>query len=360
MGREGVRSAWRDVPASVRARRSTLRSGSPVVATTGVRGGFSPGPAVRADLADGRTVFVKAAGTALNPHAPALHRREGVVLGAAPPIGAGTATARGRRRRGLGRPRHRVDRWADAGRDRPRRRRRASSTCSGGWPRPRTASTSLASRRSPSPIAASAVTGSASSPSRCRASTRGVGDTSTGSPNWTHRRPRRRQAPTSCTSTPAPTTCCSLRRARRTTSSSTGRAPARGAPWIDLVGLLPALHLDGGPPPAAVFDTHPLGRAADRAAVDAYLAAITGYLTRQALLPAATGTPDRARVPSGPGRDRADVAGRPPGRPVGVERPLSRRPAGRPPRQGPPDAGGGAPDAGRGRPAPVWRSCRGR
>ena len=36
---------------------------------------------------------------------------------------------------------------------------------------------------------------------------------------------------------------------------------ARGAPWIDLVGLLPALHLDGGPPPAGVFAGHPLGGA---------------------------------------------------------------------------------------------------
>ena len=32
---------------------------------------------------------------------------------------------------------------------------------------------------------------------------------------------------------------------------------ALGAPWIDLVGLLPALHLDGGPPPAEVFAAHP-------------------------------------------------------------------------------------------------------
>lgn len=64
-----------------------------------------------------------------------------------------------------------------------------------------------------------------------------------------------------------------------------------GADWIDLLGLLPALHLDGGPPPAEVFDHHPLGRAADPAAVDAVLASITGYFVRQSFLPPPPGIP---------------------------------------------------------------------
>ncbi len=58
-----------------------------------------------------------------------------------------------------------------------------------------------------------------------------------------------------------------------------------GAPWVDLVGLLPGLHLDGGPPPHVVFDSRPLGRSADPIAVDAYLSALAGYFTRQSLLP---------------------------------------------------------------------------
>ena len=87
---------------------------------------------------------------------------------------------------------------------------------------------------------------------------------------------------------------------------------ARGAPWIDLVGLLPALHLDGGPPPADLFAAHPLGRRADPAAVDAYLAAIAGYLTRQSLLPPPPGLPTVRAVPGCPGCDRAALAGRAP------------------------------------------------
>ena len=80
------------------ARSSTPMLGSPVVATSGVRGGFSPGPAVRADLADGRTVFVKAAGTALNPHSPLCIAARGSCSACSRPR-AGASAARGRRRR---------------------------------------------------------------------------------------------------------------------------------------------------------------------------------------------------------------------------------------------------------------------
>ena len=57
MGRQGVRSDWRDVPATVR-RDVDAVLGSPIVATRGVQGGFSPGPAVRADLPRTKKVVV--------------------------------------------------------------------------------------------------------------------------------------------------------------------------------------------------------------------------------------------------------------------------------------------------------------
>ena len=59
--------------------------GSPVVATYAVQGGFSPGPAVRAELADGRRVFVKVSGSALNALSPGILRREAEVLEVLPP-----------------------------------------------------------------------------------------------------------------------------------------------------------------------------------------------------------------------------------------------------------------------------------
>lgn len=60
---------------------------------------------------------------------------------------------------------------------------------------------------------------------------------------------------------------------------------SRGAPWIDLLGLLPDLHLGGGPDPHQVFTAHPVGAAAPAAEVNCYLASLAGYFTRQSLQP---------------------------------------------------------------------------
>ena len=60
---------------------------------------------------------------------------------------------------------------------------------------------------------------------------------------------------------------------------------AAGAPWVDLVGLLPALEMMGGPSPSEVFDHHPVGKAADAAAVDCFLALLTGYFVGQSHKP---------------------------------------------------------------------------
>ena len=84
MGRQGVRATWDQVPAAVRDRVESL-IGARVLTATNVGGGFSPGPAARCDLSDGRAVFVKAAGLDLNPISPGMHRREGAVLSGMPP-----------------------------------------------------------------------------------------------------------------------------------------------------------------------------------------------------------------------------------------------------------------------------------
>jgi aminoglycoside phosphotransferase (APT) family kinase protein len=64
-----------------------------------------------------------------------------------------------------------------------------------------------------------------------------------------------------------------------------------GAPWVDLVSLLPALQLDGGPPPAEVLPTTSLGRHADPDAVDIFVVSLAGYFTHMSLLPAPPGLP---------------------------------------------------------------------
>lgn len=51
-----------------------------------------------------------------------------------------------------------------------------------------------------------------------------------------------------------------------------------GAPWVDLLGFLPSVAMQGGPEPWTIFDRSPVGREAEGARVDAVLAALTGYL----------------------------------------------------------------------------------
>lgn len=80
----GVRLDWNDVPARVRA-AVEQRLGSAVQAAESQPGGFSPGVAARVRLADGRRVFLKAAGPQPNPGLPAIHRQEGRVVAALPP-----------------------------------------------------------------------------------------------------------------------------------------------------------------------------------------------------------------------------------------------------------------------------------
>ena len=64
-----------------------------------------------------------------------------------------------------------------------------------------------------------------------------------------------------------------------------------GAPWVDLVFLLPSVAMQGGPAPEVLFDDHPsaLGTRAD--AVDAVLAALVGYFHVRGLLPSPPGLP---------------------------------------------------------------------
>lgn len=64
-----------------------------------------------------------------------------------------------------------------------------------------------------------------------------------------------------------------------------------GAPWMDIVGFIPSMRMQGGPPPGEVFARHPAARDADPDAVNAALAALAGYFTRQSLQPPPPGIP---------------------------------------------------------------------
>jgi len=75
----GVRLAYERIPERVRA-WVEHQLGSPITSADTQSGGMSPGCAARLRTADGRTAFVKAVGTDLNPQTPGLFRHEIRVL----------------------------------------------------------------------------------------------------------------------------------------------------------------------------------------------------------------------------------------------------------------------------------------
>jgi hypothetical protein len=84
----GVRVAWEDLPAPVRAAIEEI-CGSAVVEARTQPGGFSPGVAARVVCADQSRHFVKAVSADANPRSPRIHRQEAAVLAALDPFIAG-------------------------------------------------------------------------------------------------------------------------------------------------------------------------------------------------------------------------------------------------------------------------------
>ena len=262
--------------------------GSRIVATTPMIGGFSPGPAVRATLADGRVVFVKAAGLALNPLTPGMHRREGEILRLLPPsvpapaligvVDDGDWVAL-------------VTEWIDG--------HNPAATAPGDVARLLVLVETLAAQDGVTPdlrTFADEHPNLLGNWAKLRALPPVELD------DWSRAHLERLAdldalAPEACAGrhlvhADIRTDNVVLAAAGPHADTAVDWAAACiGARWIDLVGLLPALHLDGGPPPADVFDNHPLARQADPEAVDAFVAALAGYFTRQALQPPPPGLP---------------------------------------------------------------------
>lgn len=65
----------------------------------------------------------------------------------------------------------------------------------------------------------------------------------------------------------------------------------RAQPWFDLLGMLPSVLMQGGPPAERIVAEHPVFAGVEPAAVTAVLAALIGYFLRQSLQPAPPGLP---------------------------------------------------------------------
>ncbi|GAT70573.1 aminoglycoside phosphotransferase [Planomonospora sphaerica] len=288
----GVRLPWQDVPEEIR-RAVEDRLGAPVARAVTQTGGFSPGAAARLTLADGRRAFVKAVGPEPNPLSADIYRAEARISAALPE-------------------------------DVPAPRLLASFD-SGGWvallfedvdgrppaapwradelARVLDALDRLAAALTPSPIPAPPAQERLDGQLRgwrLLAEARDAGeDDLAGLDPWAARHLD---------------ALADLEEgwpeAIRGESLVHGDIRAdnllltpgevvvvdwpwafTGAPWFDLLQLLPSVRMQGGPPAEEVFTAHPVGRAADPEAVTAVLAALAGYFVRQARQPDPPGLP---------------------------------------------------------------------
>lgn len=65
----------------------------------------------------------------------------------------------------------------------------------------------------------------------------------------------------------------------------------RAQPWFDLLGMLPSVLMQGGPPAEQIVAEHPVFAGVEPAAVTSVLAALIGFFLRQSLQPAPPGLP---------------------------------------------------------------------
>ncbi|MFD6419478.1 aminoglycoside phosphotransferase family protein [Streptomyces sp. NPDC060194] len=283
----GLRRDWGELPADTRAATEALLGAEVVTATT-QNGGFSPGIAVRVRLADGRRAFVKAIGRDPNPHSPHLHLAEARNAAALP----GSA------------PAPRLLGWFDDGAwvvlafEDVDGRMPEVPWREGELRRLLDALTDLAADLTPAPFPAARVEERAGPMFEGWRRLLEAGGDDRLDP-WAARHlpalaelaaawPAHLHGETlahgdiradNVLLTPDRVVFVDWPHAMRTT------------PWFDLLVALPCIAAQGGPDPEETFTTHPLGRAADPAAVTCVLAALTGYFVCSGLQPDPPGLP---------------------------------------------------------------------
>jgi aminoglycoside phosphotransferase (APT) family kinase protein len=288
----GQRLHWDQLPGPIRAALES-RLGAAVTQSDTQPGGFSPGVAARIRLADGGQVFIKAVSGSINPHSPAMHRREARIAAALP------AEV----------PAPRLLDYYDDGEwialifedvdgSSPRMPWRPNEL-----DRVLGALTQLSFALTPAPLVVEPISqigmDAFTGWRRLAAASAAGQDDLRGVDPWVRRHL-------------ADLVSLEAESARAADGSTMLHADiradnvlltptrvlfvdwpwaSRGAAWVDLLFMLPSVTMQGGPKPWQIFDRHPLGQAAPADAATAVLAAVTGFLVRQSRLPAPPGLP---------------------------------------------------------------------
>ncbi|HEV7646817.1 MAG TPA: aminoglycoside phosphotransferase family protein [Actinophytocola sp.] len=283
----GNRLGWGDLPGALR-RSIEVALGSTVVDAASLPGGFSTGLAARLRLADGRLVFAKAVGAAQHAHATAFYRREAAVAGRLPAHVAAPRLL-----------------WSGGGDDGaalvfenveghpPPLPWRAAD-----WRRVHDAVVALARDLTPSPVDLPSVGADpdvfagwrslAADPVLAARLDPWARDNVAALAALEARWP---EAAAGDTLVHGDLRADNVLLAGERVVFVDWPFAAVGAPWFDLLGMLPSVAMQGGPDPVEVWRTSPPARGADPAAVDSVLAALTGFFVHSALLPAPPGLP---------------------------------------------------------------------
>ncbi|WP_211589358.1 aminoglycoside phosphotransferase family protein [Microbispora sp. H11081] len=288
----GVRLPWDAVPAHLRLAVET-RLGDRVIEARTQTAGFSPGVAARLRLAGGGRAFVKAVGPEPNPLSPGIHRAEARVAAALPV----TAPA----------PRLLAsfdeDGWVVLLLEDVEGRQPAQP-----WVRAELdlvlgAITGLAESLTPAPVAVPAAAERFAEEYRgWRRLASGPDGPGLDGPDaaWAGRHADRLAELEEAWGPAAEgdTLAHADLRADNLLLTGDGRVhvvdwpwACLAVPWFDLLGMLPSVAMQGGPPPAEIFDGHPVAAKADGDAVTAVLAAVTGYFLQRGSLPPPPGLP---------------------------------------------------------------------
>lgn len=286
----GSRLGWADLPRSVRARIVEL-AGAPVTSETSATSGFSPGFAAVLELGDGTELFVKAVSAAQNPESPVLARREAVVAAHLPAEVPAPSLHWS----------HDDGEWVLLAFEPVEGRSPALPWQPGDLDRVLGAVTALAEAGTPGPPAlgtlADQLVGVVDGWERLTddgpAVDRVVGLTGAHGP-WlrAHLDTLAGWASETGPASAGDTLVHGDLRAdnvllepERVWLIDWPHAAGAGVAWFDLLAMLPSVAMQGGGDPDALFWAHPTAQGADRDAVRAVLAGITGYFLHGAVQP---------------------------------------------------------------------------
>ena len=266
-----------------------MRLGSNVVAAHSQTGGFSPGVAARLRLADGSRAFVKAVCSSPNPDSPAMHRREARVAAALPATAPAPAL----------RFAYDDGEWIVLAFDDVDGRSPELPWRADELERVLAAVHTLAVELTPSPIALDSAVVTLAPLFGGWQKISDDASLEAALPVATRRRLAELVALEA--EWPAAVEGDSLVHLdlRADNILLTAErvyivdwpAASIGAPWIDLVAMLPSVAMQGGPDPEALWRSHPLHDGVDDDRVDAFLTAIAGYFAHAAPSPDPPGLP---------------------------------------------------------------------